>query len=216
MTSSSSKTITTTATTTTGTPLYTPYTINTNSLYYYQNPAPTTTSIINDYLNQNFVILKNNSKKEEKEKLLYFKEIKEYVPNRVYQFTFNDDVKIKTTLHQSDVFSLSYAFYLAIAKKLYSKEYTLQGVMKKAEELSYQKEYVKIVNKGIKLFNKQKEEKELEVQKQKEEKLRHQKNYQKKLEKEKRKKEQKQTELQETILQAILESKKMTNFISLT
>lgn len=88
--------------------------------------------------------------------------------------------------------------------------------MKKAEELSYQKEYVKIVNKGIKLFNKQKEEKELEAQKKKEEKLRHQKNYQKKLEKDKRKKEQKQTELQETIVKAITESKKLTNLISLT
>ena len=214
MTSSSSNTITT------GTPLYTststPYTIDTSSLYYYQDPVTTTSTILNNYFNTDFFKQKNNSKEKEKEKLLYFKEIKEYVPNRVYQFTFNDDTKIKTTLHQSDAFSLSYAFYLAIAKKLYSKEYTLQGVMKKAEELSYQKEYVKIVNKGIKLFNKQKEEKELEAQKQKEEKLRHQKNYQKKLEKEKRKKEQKQTELQETILQAILESKKMTNLISLT
>lgn len=212
MTSSSSNTITT------STPLYTstPYTIDTSSLYYYQDPVTTTSTILNNYFNTDFFKQKNNSKEKEKEKLLYFKEIKEYVPNRVYQFTFNDDTKIKTTLHQSDAFSLSYAFYLAIAKKLYSKEYTLQGVMKKAEELSYQKEYVKIVNKGIKLFNKQKEEKELEAQKQKEEKLRHQKNYQKKLEKEKRKKERKQTELQETILQAILESKKMTNLISLT
>ena len=58
-----------------------------------------------------------------------FKYVKEIVPEKVYEFTFADDTKIKTICDEDDIFDLKYAFFLAIAKKLYSKEYTLPGVL---------------------------------------------------------------------------------------
>ena len=89
----------------------------------------------------------------------YFIDIKEYCPNKVYGFTFSDGDKVKTVCDDADIFSLKYAFFLAIAKKLYGKTYTLNGVLMKADELALMKKWNKVVDKGIKLYFKQQEEK---------------------------------------------------------
>ena len=117
------------------------------------------------------------------------KDIKEYVPNKVYEFTFYDDTKIKTICDEEDVFDLEYAFYLALAKKLYSDKYTFEGVIHKSYELQYEKRYVKIVKNGIKLFKKIQEEKFKKEQEEKLKKNQHKKYVEKKI-KAKRRKEQ--------------------------
>lgn len=87
-----------------------------------------------------------------------FENIKEIVPEKVYEFTFHDGKKVKTIREENDLFDLEYMFYLAIAKKLYSKDCTLEGVLYKTSMLQFEKKYVKAVQKGIKLFNKLKKE----------------------------------------------------------
>jgi len=81
------------------------------------------------------------------------------VPEKVYEFTFNDNTKIKTIREENDPFDLEYMFYLALAKKLYSKDYTFEGVLMKAAELQFVKSTVKTVKKGIQIFKKAQEEK---------------------------------------------------------
>lgn len=88
-----------------------------------------------------------------------FKSVKEIVPEKVYEFTFNDNTKIKTIREENDPFNLEYMFYLALAKKLYSKDYTFEGVLMKAVELQFVKSTVKTVKKGIQIFKKAQEEK---------------------------------------------------------
>lgn len=88
-----------------------------------------------------------------------FKSVKEIVPEKVYEFTFNDNTKIKTIREENDPFNLEYMFYLALAKKLYSKDYTFEGVLIKAVELQFVKSTVKTVKKGIQIFKKAQEEK---------------------------------------------------------
>ena len=105
-----------------------------------------------------------------------FTDVKEIVPFKVYLFTFGDDSKIKTIRDESDEFDLEFMFYLALAKKIYSSKLTFEGVLNKAHELQYEKRYVKLVKKGIKLFNniqkKQAEEEEKEaIKKRRHEKL---------------------------------------------
>ena len=65
------------------------------------------------------------------------KDVKEHVLDKVYEFTFYDDTKIKTICDEEDSFDLEYAFYLALAKKLYSDRYTFEGVIHKSYELQY-------------------------------------------------------------------------------
>lgn len=84
--------------------------------------------------------------------------VKEIVPEKVYLFTFADGSVIKTVCDKNDIFDFEFAFYLALAKKLYSKNYTMDGIMHMARELKYQKYFVKIVNKGIKKFYKDQKE----------------------------------------------------------
>lgn len=82
------------------------------------------------------------------------KAIKEIVPEKVYLFTFNDDTKIKTIRSEEDPFDLEYMIYLAIAKKIYAKDYTFEGVLNKVNELRLQKRYVKFAEQAMKLFKK--------------------------------------------------------------
>ena len=88
-----------------------------------------------------------------------FNSVKEIVPEKVYEFTFNDNTKIKTVREENDPFDLEYMFYLALAKKLYSKDYTFEGVLMKTTELQFIKNTVKTVKKGIQIFKKAQEEK---------------------------------------------------------
>lgn len=114
-----------------------------------------------------------------------FLDIKEHVPNKVYTFTFADKTKIKTICSDEDVFDLEYAFYLALSKKLFSKELTFEGILRMVDEIRCQKYYVNLVKKGIKLFNKMQEE-ERKKKEQEEIKARRHKKY---IEKKKKQKE---------------------------
>ena len=89
----------------------------------------------------------------------YIDRIEELKPEKVYRFTFNDNTIIKTVCSGEDVFDLRYACFLAIAKKLYSKILTFDGVINESYQLMYYKEYNKMVDKAIKKFYKEQEEK---------------------------------------------------------
>lgn len=136
-----------------------------------------------------------------------FTKVIEYVPNKVYKFIFNDKTEIKTICDESDTFDLEYAFFLALAKKLYSNKLTFDGVIAKVQELQYSKYYCKLVKKGIKLFFKQKEE-ENKKQLEKEQKERqHKRLIEKKKRRDARRAEQAKENLIDTIQQAIARSK---------
>ena len=156
------------------------------------------------YNNEEYCKAFNISKEE-----IYFKKIIERNPNRVYEFIFQDNTHIKTICAEEDLnsFSLEYAFFLALAKYLYSEEYTFEGVINKSYELMTQKKYIKIVNKGIKVFKIEQKQKE-EIEKKEKRNKEIQKNHY--LKNQKRKKAQKEKEnniLKETIKEAINESK---------
>lgn len=51
--------------------------------------------------------------------------------------------------HEEDTFDLRQCLYIAIAKHLYKDTYTFEGIEYKAKEISYQKRYVKMVDKAI-------------------------------------------------------------------
>lgn len=128
-----------------------------------------------------------------------FLDIKQHVPNKVYTFTFADKTKIKTICSDEDVFDLEYAFYLALSKKLFSKELTFEGILRMVEEIRCQKYYVNLVKKGIKLFNKNKEEE----RKKKEEQENKAQQHRKYIEKKKKQKERR-LERQAEILAKVL------------
>ena len=66
-----------------------------------------------------------------------FSWIEEYVPNKVYGFTFSDGTVIKTVVAQEDqeAFDLEYAFYLALTKKNFKTCLTLEGIEATAYKL---------------------------------------------------------------------------------
>lgn len=80
-------------------------------------------------------------------------------PNKVLRFTFSNKKQIKTICDNVDDFNFEYACFLAYAKLLYKEEYTFEGVLYKADELRYKKSFIKLVNEGIKKYNKEEEEK---------------------------------------------------------
>lgn len=84
----------------------------------------------------------------------------EIVPDKVMAVYFADGQSEKMVCREPDVFDLHRCLYLAIAKHLYKKEYTTEGIEYKASELSMQKKYVKIVENAIKAHNKMLKEQE--------------------------------------------------------
>lgn len=88
----------------------------------------------------------------EKEKDPKFTKIEILCPEKVMRFTFDDKTVIKTICDEEDDFDFEFAFFIALAKKMYGKEYTSRGIFTKACELEVQKKYIKIVKKGIKVF----------------------------------------------------------------
>lgn len=156
-------------------------------------PSKTISSQSIYYNNQLFTIKDDND----------FKKIEELAPFKVYRFTFNDGKVIKTICDEEDSFNLEYALYLALAKKLYSKTHTFEGVLAKSYTLHYEKYYSKIVKKGLKLFYKQQRE---EAKKEDEKILRenqHKKYIEKKKARDKRRAIQAQENLQKLIIEAI-------------
>lgn len=86
---------------------------------------------------------------------LQFSQIEVLVPNKVIRFTFNDGVTIKTICNEKDVFSFRDAFFVALAKYLSMNQLTPEGVSKFAEQLKYYKLANKLVERGMRLYERQ-------------------------------------------------------------
>ena len=84
------------------------------------------------------------------------------VPDKVVEIEFYDG-KEKMVCHEDDIFDLRKCCFIAIAKHLYKKEYTQEGIEHMATQLTYQKKYVKIVDKALKDYWKKEEEKEKKI-----------------------------------------------------
>ena len=127
---------TTTSTTSNDNTITTSYNNTTLSKPYYNTSAATipyqnTTTATATIPYPNTISSKGNIKST-LEKMLhpnYIDKIEELKPEKVYRFTFNDNTIIKTVCSGEDVFDLRYACFLAIAKKLYSKILTFDGVI---------------------------------------------------------------------------------------
>lgn len=92
------------------------------------------------------------------------------VPNKVVEIEFYDS-KEKMVCHEDDTFDLRKCCFIAIAKHLYKKEYTQEGIEYMATQLTYQKKYVKIVDKALKDYKRKEEEKAEKIRKEEEEKI---------------------------------------------
>ena len=93
----------------------------------------------------------------------YFDKIEEVVPNKVLKIKIRKGVTTflgyegKFVCDRRDTFSIEHALYLALAKCEYGDKYTSEGIEKKAEEIKFEKEYVKRVEKGLKMVSAMKE-----------------------------------------------------------
>ena len=92
------------------------------------------------------------------------------VPDKVVEIEFFDG-KEKMVCHEDDTFDLRKCCFIAIAKHLYKKEYTQEGIEYMAMQLTYQKKYVKIVDKALKEYKRKEEEKAEKIRKEEEEKI---------------------------------------------
>lgn len=81
------------------------------------------------------------------------------VPDKVVEIEFCDG-KEKMICHKEDIFDLRKCCFIAISKHLYKKEYTYEGIEHMADQLMYQKKYVKAVDKALKDYYKKEAEKE--------------------------------------------------------
>ena len=84
------------------------------------------------------------------------------VPDKVVEIEFWDG-KEKMVCHKDDTFDLRKCCFIAIAKHLYKKEYTQEGIEYMATQLTYQKRHVKVVDKALKDYWKKEEEKEKKI-----------------------------------------------------
>lgn len=82
------------------------------------------------------------------------KDIDIIVPDKVVEVTFTDGLKEKMVCQEEDTFNLRNCLFIAIAKHLYKKDYTFEGIEWKAFELKHLKKYVKIVDSALKAFDK--------------------------------------------------------------
>lgn len=95
---------------------------------------------------------KQKRKEEENIKKKIIASIKIIVPNKVVEVYFADNQKEKMVCHEKDVFDLRSCLFIAMAKHLYKKTLTYEGIEFKAKELTYEKEAVKIVDSALKEF----------------------------------------------------------------
>lgn len=70
--------------------------------------------------------------------------------NKVIRVSFSDNTQEKVVCDENDKFDLRRGLFVALSKKIYKDKYTLEGIEHMATELSYQKKYVKMVDKAIK------------------------------------------------------------------
>ncbi len=80
------------------------------------------------------------------------------VQNKVVEVTFADGEKEKMVCHKDDTFDLRNCLFIAIAKHLYKKDYTFEGIEWKAFELTHLKKYVKIVDFALKVYDRKQKE----------------------------------------------------------
>lgn len=92
------------------------------------------------------------------------------VPGKVVEIEFYDG-KEKMVCHENDTFDLRKCCFIAIAKHLYKKEYTQEGIEHMATQLMYQKKYVKIVDKALKDYKRKEKEKAEKICREEEEKI---------------------------------------------
>lgn len=137
-------------------------------------------------------LIKIDQEIAELRKKTVFYSIKEYVPNKVYGFVFNNTLsrEYKTICAEEDTFDLQFAFFLAYAKYLKPNALTPEGYINNARTLSYNKSNLKKVQNGIKLFYKLQKRDAIEEQIKVEKKHRHDKLVRKKIEKRNRKKDE--------------------------
>lgn len=189
-------------TTTTGT-VTIPYQDTTTTTATATIPYPNTT-ITGTALQQNTISLKDTMNLI-LEKMLRpndIDKIEELKPEKVYRFTFNDKTIIKTVCSEMDIFDLRYACFLAIAKKLYSKTLTFEGVLNEIPFLMYYKDYNKMVDKAIKKFYKEQEEKAKEEEAKRISKRKHDKLIARKIAKKERERQKQVDIIKEAIIAA--------------
>lgn len=97
----------------------------------------------------------------------YIKDYVIIVPNKVVEVLFKDGDTEKMVCHKEDTFDIRRCLFIALAKHLYKKEYTFEGIEYKANEMMMMKCYVKTVDAAIKNHVKD----ELVIQRQKEQEL---------------------------------------------
>lgn len=124
--------------------------------------------------------------------------------NRVVKVKFADGYVVKNVRDEEDAFDIDECLYLALAKKLYRKEYTYEGILHMVEELKYKKDAVSIVKHGVKIYDKYLEDEKLK----KEESERQERRKAKKIAQKQRRKERAIKEQIEIQKQAYLEAMK--------
>ncbi len=132
----------------------------------------------------------------------YIYKIEEIKPEKVYRFTFGDNTVVKTICSGVDVFDLRYACFLAVAKKLYSKILTFEGIINESYQLMYYKEYNKMVDKAIKKFYKEQKEKAKEEEAKRISKRKHDKLVARKIAKKERERQKQVDIIKEAIIAA--------------
>lgn len=106
--------------------------------------------------------------------------------NKVIRVSFSDNTQEKVVCNDKDKFDLRRGLFVALSKKMYKEKYTLEGIEHMATELSYQKKYVKMVDKAIKDHNRKLIEEE---NKKYEEELQKKLAYERKVKRDKKKRE---------------------------
>nr|DAE33708.1 MAG TPA: hypothetical protein [Bacteriophage sp.] len=124
--------------------------------------------------------------------------------NRVVEIGFADGQVVKNVRDEEDEFNIEECLYLALAKKLYRKEYTHEGILHMVEELKYKKDAVSIVKHGEKVYKEYLKEEETK----KEETERRERKKAKKIAQKQRRKERARREQIEIQKQAYLEAMK--------
>ena len=111
-----------------------------------------------DYLYNTPIMQNKIDKDRASDIIIKIIDINVIVPNKVVEVTFADGKKEKMVCHEEDTFDLRNCLFIAIAKHLYKKEYTFEGIEWKAFELTYLKKYVKIVDFALKAYDKKQNE----------------------------------------------------------
>ena len=145
-----------------------------------------------------------------KEQEVEFVDVIERNPDRVYEFIFQDGTHIKTVCAEEDLeaFDLEFSFYLALAKYLYGDIYTFENIYyHKVYDLMGNKHFIKVVNKGMKLFKTLQEQDKKTKEKERRIKDIKKNHYRKNERRKKAKKEKELEELKNIIIEALNESK---------